>query len=98
MSYQNLDAGTGVQNFIPMAVQEARIISGPSGKALQVQRTSESPTLGGVAVTQSQAFINERRVLVVSHNSEEPAGTLGYTVIVRPGNSVGDHYHHSRDE
>jgi len=98
MSYQNLDAGTGVQNFIPMAVQEARIVSGPSGKALQALRDADAPTLGGVTVTQSQAFINERRVLVISHNSEEPAGTLGYTVIIRPGNSVGDHYHHHREE
>jgi oxalate decarboxylase/phosphoglucose isomerase-like protein (cupin superfamily) len=34
----------------------------------------------------------------VSYNSTEPPGTLGYTVIVRPGYSVGDHYHHRREE
>lgn len=98
MSYQNLDVGAAVQNFIPMMVQEARVVSGPSGKALEVERETDSPTIGGVTVLQSQTFINERRVLVVSHNSAEPPGTLGYTVVVRPGYSVGDHYHHRRDE
>ena len=49
-------------------------------------------------LAQAQTFINERRVLVVSYNSQEPPGTLGYTVAVRPGYSVGDHYHHRREE
>jgi dTDP-4-dehydrorhamnose 3,5-epimerase-like enzyme len=98
MAYQDLDTGVAVQNFIPMAVQESRIVSGPSGKALQMERETDSPTIGSVNVVQSQTFINERRVLVVSHNSAEPPGTLGYTVVVRPGYSVGDHYHHLRDE
>jgi dTDP-4-dehydrorhamnose 3,5-epimerase-like enzyme len=98
MSYQSLDEGVAVKNFIPMAVQEARLISGPSGKALQVERESDSPTIGGVEVVQAQTFINERRVLVVSYNTSEPPGTLGYTVVVRPGYSVGDHYHHRREE
>ncbi|HEX8835163.1 MAG TPA: hypothetical protein VF719_13225 [Abditibacteriaceae bacterium] len=98
MSYQELDAGTNVQNFIPMTVQEARIVSGPSGKALQNEREASGPTIPGVEVVQAQTFINERRVLVVSYNATEAPGTLGYTVVVRPGCSVGDHYHHQREE
>jgi dTDP-4-dehydrorhamnose 3,5-epimerase-like enzyme len=98
MVYQQMDAGTQVQSFIPMTVQEARLASGPSGKLLQVERETQGPTIPGVEIIQAQTFINERRVLVVSYNSTEPPGTLGYTVIVRPGYSVGDHYHHRREE
>lgn len=97
-SYGALDSGTDVQSFIPMLVQEARIVSGPSGKSLQIERETSTPTIEGVRVTQAQTYINERRVLVVSHDSNEPPGTLGYTVVVRPGCSVGDHYHHRREE
>ena len=98
MAYQNLDVGAGAPNFIPMTVQDARICSGPSGKVLQIDRELDAPSIAGVQVAQSQTFINERRVLVISHNSAEPPGTLGYTVVVRPGYSVGDHYHHRREE
>ena len=98
MSYQHLDSGTQLQEFIPMLVQEARLVSGPSGKRLEIERETDHPTIEGVEVTQAQTFINERRVLVVSYNSTEPPGTLGYTVVVRPGCSVGDHYHHRREE
>jgi dTDP-4-dehydrorhamnose 3,5-epimerase-like enzyme len=98
MSYQQLDTGKKIQEFIPMQVQEARVVSGPSGKSLQVERETSAPTIEGVEVVQAQTFINERRVLVVSYNSEEPPGTLGYTVVVRPGCIVGDHYHHRREE
>ena len=98
MSYQQLDTGKQIQEFIPMQVQEARVVSGPSGKSLQIERQVNAPTIEGVEVVQAQTFINERRVLVVSYNSQEPAGTLGYTVVVRPGCIVGDHYHHRREE
>ena len=98
MSYQELDAGRQVEAFIPMQVQEARVVSGPSGKSLQMERQTDRPTIEGIEIVQSQTFINERRVLVVSYNSEEPPGTLGYTVVVRPGCIVGDHYHHRREE
>lgn len=98
MSYRHLDAGTQIHEFIPMQVREAHLVSGPSGKSLQVERETERPTIQDVEVVQAQTFINERRVLVVSYNSDEPAGTLGYTVVVRPGCSVGDHYHHRREE
>ena len=98
MAYQNLDAGRQSQEFIPMQVQEARVVSGPSGKSLQVERETDRPTIEGIQVVQSQTFINERRVLVVSYNSQEAPGTLGYTVVVRPGCIVGDHYHHRREE
>lgn len=98
MSYQQLDSGKKIQEFIPMQVQEARVVSGPSGKSLQVERQTDGPTIEGIEVVQSQTFINERRVLVVSYNTQEPPGTLGYTVVVRPGCTVGDHYHHRREE
>lgn len=98
MNYQQLDTGKQVQEFIPMRVQEARVVSGPSGKSLQVERETDRPTIEGIEIIQSQTFINERRVLVVSFNSQEAPGTLGYTVVVRPGCSVGDHYHHRREE
>lgn len=81
-----------------MSVQEGHVVSGPAGETIMVDREVSHPTLPGVEVTQAQTFINERRVLVVSYNSEEPPGTLGYTVVVRPGYSVGDHYHHHRGE
>ncbi|MBI3910269.1 MAG: WxcM-like domain-containing protein [Armatimonadetes bacterium] len=98
MSYQLLDAGARVQETVPLVVQEGRVIRGPSGDRLQVERETRHPTLEGVEVTQAQTFINERRTLVVSYNSHEPPGTLGYAVVVRPGCSVGDHYHHRREE
>jgi dTDP-4-dehydrorhamnose 3,5-epimerase-like enzyme len=98
MTYQQLDSGKRLQEFIPMQVQEARVVSGPSGKSLQIERQTNAPTIEGVEVVQAQTFINERRVLVVSYNSQEPPGTLGYTVVVRPGCIVGDHYHHRREE
>ena len=98
MSYQELDTGKQVESFIPMQVQEARVVSGPSGKSLQMERQTDRPTIAGIEVVQAQTFINERRVLVVSYNSEERPGTLGYTVVVRPGCIVGDHYHHRREE
>lgn len=98
MSYHHLDAGKQHEEFIPMRVQEARVASGPSGKLLQIESEGDAPSVEGVRVTQAQTFINERRVLVVSHNSRELPGTLGYSVVLRPGCSVGDHYHHKREE
>src|SRR5438105_1765546 len=96
MSYRQLDSGTQVQEFIPMAVHEGRL--DPGSEALTEPREVGHPTIPGVEVTQAPTFINERRVLVVSYNREEPPGTLGYTVVVRPGHAVGDHYHHRREE
>jgi quercetin dioxygenase-like cupin family protein len=96
--YHHLDSGKRMEEFIPMRVQEARVASGPSGKLLQVESESDAPSIAGVEITQAQTFINERRVLVVSHNSQEPPGTLGYSVVLRPGCALGDHYHHKREE
>jgi dTDP-4-dehydrorhamnose 3,5-epimerase-like enzyme len=42
--------------------------------------------------------VNERRALVVTFDATEPPGTLGYAVAVRAGCTVGDHYHHRREE
>ena len=56
------------------------------------------PTILGVTVSQVQTYVDHRRVLVVSYNSQEPPGTLGYAVVVRPGYAVGDHFHHRREE
>lgn len=94
MSYRQLDQGVKVQDFLPLTVLEGRIDDG----AIQIAAETTRPTLPGIGVTQAQTFINERRVLVVSYNSQEPPGTLGYTVVVRPGFAVGDHYHHRREE
>jgi dTDP-4-dehydrorhamnose 3,5-epimerase-like enzyme len=96
--YHHLDSGKKMEEFIPMRVQEARVASGPSGKLLQMESESDAPSIAGVEITQAQTFINERRVLVVSHNSQEPPGTLGYSVVLRPGCALGDHYHHKREE
>lgn len=96
--YHHLDAGKRMEAFIPLRVQEARLASGPSGKLLQMEREGDTPSITGVEVTQAQTFINERRVLVVSHNSQESPGTLGYSVVLRPGCALGDHYHHKREE
>lgn len=98
LSYTQLDSGTQVRDFIPVVVQEGRLIEGASGPTLQLGREAGYPTIEGVSVTQAPTWINERRVLVISYNSQEPPGTLGYTVVVRPGYSVGDHYHHRREE
>jgi len=87
-----------MEEFISMRVQEARVASGPSGKLLQVENEGDAPSIAGVEITQAQTFINERRVLVVSHNSQEPPGTLGYSVVLRPGCALGDHYHYKREE
>jgi dTDP-4-dehydrorhamnose 3,5-epimerase-like enzyme len=98
MSYRQLDSGKKIQDFLPMEVQEGRIVRDPAGDRLELAGEQSHPSIPGVEVTQAQTFINERRVLVVTHNSQEPPGTLGYTVVVRPGYSVGDHYHHHREE
>jgi len=81
-----------------MAVREGRVVETQSARTLKLESECAHPTISDVRVTQAQTFINERRVLVVSYNSEEPPGTLGYTVVVRPGFSVGDHFHHRREE
>jgi len=98
LAYQQLDAGTQVREHIPMRVQEGRVVRGLRGDALHIEGEAEEPTLRGVEVMQAQTFVNERRTLVVSYNSQEPPGTLGYTVVVRPGAAVGDHFHHRREE
>lgn len=98
MAYHQLDAGVRVEEFIPMVVQEGRLLNDDSGTRIEITAEAHHVTIDGVRVTQAQTFINERRVLVVSYNSQEPPGTLGYTVVVRPGYSVGDHYHHRRVE
>jgi dTDP-4-dehydrorhamnose 3,5-epimerase-like enzyme len=98
MNYRQLDAGARVQDFIPLLVREGRLNGGSEAPRMELNGASSHPTIRGVEVTQAQTFINERRVLVVSYNSQEPPGTLGYTVVVRPGCSVGDHYHHRREE
>jgi len=81
-----------------MVVLEGSVASDGSVRSIQVDGEAHRSTIGGVLVSQAQTFINERRVLVVSYNSKEPPGTLGYTVVVRPGYAVGDHYHHRRVE
>jgi len=98
MSYRQLDSGLRVQDFIPLVVTEGRLVESDGAARFEAVGRSALVTIPGVEVTQAQTFINERRVLVVSHNSAEPPGTLGYTVVVRPGHSVGDHYHHAREE
>jgi dTDP-4-dehydrorhamnose 3,5-epimerase-like enzyme len=98
MSYRQLEPGTRVQEFIPMRVQEGRMVDGPAGPVLQIEGETQAPSIEGIEVMQAQTYINERRVLVVTYNTHEPPGTLGYTVVVRPGYSVGDHYHHRRGE
>ncbi len=98
MSYRQLDSGKRVHDFLPMEVQEGCIERDGERETLRIAGEASHPTIPGVEVSQSQTFINERRVLVVTHNSQEPPGTLGYTVVVRPGYSVGDHYHHHREE
>lgn len=98
MSYQHLDVGTQAQEFIPMVVREGRLIVEENESRIHIEAEAHRTTIEGVVVTQAQTFINERRVLVVSYNSKEPPGTLGYTVVVRPGYAVGDHYHHRRVE
>lgn len=81
-----------------MVVREGRLVGDESGRRIELTSEAHHVTIDGVRVSQAQTFINERRVLVVSYNSQEPPGTLGYTVVVRPGFSVGDHYHHRRVE
>lgn len=98
MSYRHLDSGTRVQDFLPMSVLEGRIVPGEPEPRMRLEREMGHPTIPGIEVAQVQTFINERRVLVVTYNSKEPPGTLGYTVVVRPGCAVGDHYHHRREE
>src|SRR6476620_4144198 len=72
-------------DFLPITVLEGRT----EGETIRLKGETGAPTIPGVDVSQAQTFINKRRVLVVSYNSQEPPGTLGYTVVVRPGCSVG---------
>ncbi|MEO6906262.1 MAG: hypothetical protein ABI210_00075 [Abditibacteriaceae bacterium] len=87
-----------MEEFIPMRVQKAHVVSGPTGKLLQMESDSNAPSIAGVEVTQVQTFINKRRELVVSHNSQERPGTLSYSGVVRSGCALNDHYHHKREE
>jgi dTDP-4-dehydrorhamnose 3,5-epimerase-like enzyme len=98
MSYRSLDAGTRVDEFLPMLVRIGRLEEGEGSRTLFLDAEAHHPTIPGIGIGQAPAYINERRVLVVSYNSQEPPGTLGYTVVVRPGFAVGDHYHHRRAE
>jgi dTDP-4-dehydrorhamnose 3,5-epimerase-like enzyme len=98
IAYQSLDAGKRIRDHIVLRVKEARIASGPSGKYLYIEREIDHVSLGAVRLERTRSFVNERRVLVVSFDSTEPAGTLGYAVALRPGCTVGDHYHHRREE
>lgn len=98
MPYQQLDAGKRMREEAQPRVQEARIADGPSGKFLQVEREVQGTTLAGVQVQRTRTFVNERRVLIVAFDTSEPPGTLGYAVALRPGCTVGDHYHHRREE
>lgn len=101
--YRTLDPGRTVRPEILLEVQVARAAPPlpPAGEVRLFEVPGgvvAGPTLAGAEVTRSQTFVNERRVLVVTYNSTEPPGTLGYTVVVRPGSSVGDHFHHQREE
>jgi dTDP-4-dehydrorhamnose 3,5-epimerase-like enzyme len=98
MPYEQLDTGKRVRDQVGLKVSEARIASGPSGKYMHVQRQVDHLTLGGIRVERARAFVNERRALIVSFDSTDPPGTLGYAVTVRGGCTVGDHYHHRREE
>jgi len=84
--------------MVPMRVRVGRLEGEGGEPAARLEGEREAPTLFGVAVTQAETFIDERRVLVVSYNRREPPGTLGYSVVVQPGFHVGDHYHHHREE
>ena len=81
-----------------MQVREGRIVEEGGDARIEIERETHGASIPGVQVGQAQTFINERRVLVVSYNSQIEPGTLGYTVVVRPGYAVGDHYHHHREE
>jgi dTDP-4-dehydrorhamnose 3,5-epimerase-like enzyme len=98
MSNQEGGAGIRTPAGFPLFVREGRLQDTEERPRFIAERETHHLTLGGVEVLQAQAFIDERRVLVVTHNSKEPPGILGYTVVVRPGFSVGDHYHHRREE
>lgn len=98
LRYQHLDPGASVTETIPLCVREGRIEVATHGRVLRIERERAAPSIAGVAVSQARTFVNERRVLVVSYDRDEPPGTLGYAVVVRPGCSVGDHYHHRREE
>ena len=63
MSYGLLDAGTRLQEYLPMVVREARL-DGSADGPVRFDRETAQPTIQGVEVAQAQTFINERRVLV----------------------------------
>ena len=95
-SYAHLDSGARAPEFLALKVLCAR--PDAAGEQWRISGEESRPTIPDVRIGQAPTFINERRVLVVSFNSDEPAGTLGYSVVVRPGYSAGDHYHHRREE
>lgn len=95
MSGPHQDTGPSKHEGLRLTVLEGRL---DTDNAFRLSGEADQPTLVGVRITQAPTFIDERRTLVVSYNSQEPPGTLGYTVMVRPGYAVGDHYHHQRVE
>lgn len=83
---------------IRLPVRVARMVSGPSEGELSPERESSALTISGIELAQRPAYGDARRVLVVSYANGEAPGRLGYTVAVRPGHWVGEHYHRRREE
>ena len=71
-------------------LEEARIVSGPSGKYLNSQRPLDCPSIDGVKLEQLDQYVDPRRQLIVTHHEGQ---AVEYVMILNAGKSVGDHSH-----
>lgn len=65
---------------------------------LALSTQEDAGLIAGVETGSTPAFEDDRRILVVCHNGDYPGGPLGYSVVIRAGERVGDHYHLRREE
>jgi dTDP-4-dehydrorhamnose 3,5-epimerase-like enzyme len=71
-------------------LEEARIVSGPSGKYLNSQRQLDRPSIEGVKLDALDQYVDPRRQLIVTRHAGE---AVEYVMVLNKGKSVGDHSH-----
>lgn len=75
---------------MPFKLEEARIVSGPSGKYLNSQRQLDRPSIDGVALEPLDQYVDPRRQLIVTKHEGQ---AVEYVMVLNRGKSVGDHSH-----
>ncbi len=71
-------------------LEEARIVSGPSGKYLNSQRELSHPSIDGVGLESLDQYVDPRRQIIIARHEGE---AVEYVMVLNKGKSVGDHSH-----